>query len=131
MSKRIKQFTQEQIELLLQNPNIEDVTANRIKFTSEFKEKALQLNSEGISPTQIFRDYGIDIHIVGRDLPGNCLGNWKHARKIKKHNSSKYLSNQTKQNKALKAILEENRYLKAENEFLKKLRALQEIAEQE
>ena len=120
MSKRIKQFTEEEIKLLLQNPNIEDVTANRIKFTDEFKEKALQLNSEGISPTQIFKDFGIDIHIIGRDLPGNCLGNWKHALKIKKHNSSKYLANQTKKNKILKSLFEENRYLKAENEFLKK-----------
>ena len=83
MSKRIKQFTEEQIELLLQNPNIEDVTANTIKFTAEFKEKALQLNSEGISPTQIFKDFGIDIHIIEEICPVIVLGIGNTHEKLK------------------------------------------------
>ena len=131
MPKRKITLTEEQRNILRKNPNIKDVTESTIKFTNEFKEKAIKLNNEGISPLQIFCDCGIDINMIGKILPNNCLGNWKHTKKIKKHNASKYLANQTKKNRALKAILEENKYLKAENEFLKKLQALQEIAEQE
>ena len=40
-----------------------------------------------------------------------------------------YLDKEIKKNKIFKNILEENKYLKAENEFLKKLQALQKLAE--
>ena len=131
MSKRIKQFSQEQIELLLQNPNIEDVTANTIKFTAEFKEKALELSSQGMQPLQIFKNAGIDLKIIGKSMPANCITTWRYREKHYGKSNNKYLAKETKKNKILKEILEENKYLRAENEFLKKLQALQEIAEQD
>ena len=131
MPKRKIIFTEEQRKILRINPNIEDVTEFTIKFTAEFKQKALELSLEGFTPNQIFKNADIDLNIVGRNLAGNCLGNWKHAKKIKTKNSTKYLAKETKKNKALQAIIDENKYLKAENEFLKKLQALSEIAEQE
>ena len=42
MAKRQIQFTQEQIEILLKNPNVESISSNTIRFTSEFKELAMQ-----------------------------------------------------------------------------------------
>lgn len=131
MPKRKIIFTEKQKEVLRNNPNIQDVTESTIKFTQEFKQKALELNVQGYTPNQIFRDAGIDLKIIGKNLAGNCLGNWKHAEKIKSKNNRKYLVNEVKRNKVLQSIIEENKYLKAENEFLKKLQALQEIAEQE
>ena len=41
----------------------------------------------------------------------------------------KYLGKEIKKNKIFKNILGENKYLKAENEFLKKLQDLQDFAE--
>ena len=38
MAKRQVQFTQEQIGILLKNPNVESISSNTIRFTSEFKE---------------------------------------------------------------------------------------------
>lgn len=131
MPKRKIIFIEKQKEVLRNNPNIQDVTESTIKFTQEFKQKALELNAQGYTPNQIFRDAGIDLKIIGKNLAGNCLGNWKHAEKIKSKNNRKYLVNEVKRNKVLQSIIEENKYLKAENEFLKKLQALQEIAEQE
>jgi len=46
MAKRQIQFTQEQIEILLKNPNVESISSNTIRFTSEFKELAMQKDKE-------------------------------------------------------------------------------------
>ena len=45
MAKRQNQFTQEQIEILLKNPNVESISSNTIRFTSEFKELAMFFNN--------------------------------------------------------------------------------------
>ena len=129
MAKRQVQFTQEQIDILLKNPNVESISSNTIRFTSEFKELALRKDKEGVSSSQIFKDAGFDLKILGKKVPKTCLGNWRFREKHINKNNTKYLAREVKKNKALKSILEENRYLKAENEFLKKLQALQELAE--
>ena len=129
MAKRQIQFTQEQIEILFENPYVESINSNTIKFTSEFKELALKRDKEGISASQIFKEAGFDLKVLGKTLPKTCLGNWRFREKTLNKNNTKYLAKEVKKNKALKSILEENRYLRAENEFLKKLQALQELAE--
>ena len=129
MAKRLKQFTQEEVEILLQNPNVEDATTNTVKYTSEFKRQALQKTDEGMSPNEIFKKAGFDLKIIGKHTPNNRIRAWKFYEKHSNKNNTKYLAKEIKKNKILKSILEENRYLKAENEFLKKLQALQELAE--
>lgn len=129
MAKRQIQFTQEQIEILLKNPNVESISSNTIRFTSEFKELAMQKDKEGIPALQIFKDAGFDLDILGKETPKTSIRNWRNREKTLNKSNTKYLAKEVKKNKALKSILEENRYLKAENEFLKKLQALQELAE--
>ena len=129
MAKRQIQFTQEQIEILFKNPYVESINSNTIKFTSEFKELTLKKDSEGITASQIFKDAGFDLKVLGKNIPTTCLGNWRYRVRHLNKNNNKYLASEVKKNKALKSIMEENRYLKAENEFLKKLQALQELAE--
>lgn len=129
MAKRQIQFTQEQIEILLKNPNVESVSSNTIRFTSEFKELALKKDKEGIPALQIFKDAGFDLNVLGKETPKTSIRNWRHREKYLNKNNTRYLAREVKKNKALKSILEENRYLRAENEFLKKLQALQELAE--
>lgn len=129
MAKRQIQFTQEQMDILLQNPNVESISSNTIRFTTEFKELALKKDKEGIPALQIFKDAGFDLNVLGKEIPKTSIRNWRHREKYLNKNNTRYLAREVKKNKALKSILEENRYLKAENEFLKKLQALQELAE--
>lgn len=127
MAKRQIQFTQEQMDILLQNPNVESISSNTIRFTTE--ELALKKDKEGIPALQIFKDAGFDLNVLGKEIPKTSIRNWRHREKYLNKNNTRYLAREVKKNKALKSILEENRYLKAENEFLKKLQALQELAE--
>ena len=129
MAKRQIQFTQEQIEILLKNPNVADATTNTIKFTPEFKKLALQKTEEGMSPNDIFKEAGFDLKIIGKKTPNNRIRAWKFYERHSNKNNTKYLAKEIKKNKILKNILEENRYLKAENEFLKKLQALSVLTE--
>ncbi len=69
MAKRLRQFTTGEIEILLQNPNVEDVTKNTVKYTSEFKKQALQKTDEGISPNEA----GFDLKIIGKHTPNNRI----------------------------------------------------------
>ena len=119
MAKRQIQFTREQIEILLKNPNVESISSNTVKFTSEFKELAMQKDKEGIPALQIFKDAGFDLNVLGKETPKTSIRNWHHREKTLNKNNTKYLAREVKKNKALKSIPEENRYLKAENEFLK------------
>ena len=63
MAKRQIQFTQEQIDILLKNPNVESISSNTVRFTSEFKELALKKDKEGIPALQIFKDAGFDLNV--------------------------------------------------------------------
>lgn len=69
------------------------------------------------------------MNVLGKETPKTSIRNWRFREKHINKNNTKYLAREVKKNKALKSILEENRYLRAENEFLKKLQALQELAE--
>ena len=129
MAKRQIQFTQEQIEILLKNPNVESISSNTVRFISEFKELALKKDKEGIPALQIFKDAGFDLNVLGKETPKTSIRNWRHREKYLNKNNTRYLAREVKKNKALKSILEENRYLKAENEFLKKLQALSVLTE--
>lgn len=81
MAKRLKQFTQEEIEILLQNPNVEDATTNTVKYTSEFKKLALQKTDEGISPNEIFIEAGFDLKIIGKHTTDKDSGKLVKIRK--------------------------------------------------
>ena len=73
MAKRLEQFTNEQIEILLKNPNVADATTNTIKFTPEFKKLALQKTEECMSPNDIFKEAGFDLKIIGKKTPNNRI----------------------------------------------------------
>ena len=60
-----KLFTEEQQQLLLQNPYIYSVTETRITLTKEFKELFMTAYKAGESPRKILEDHGFDISIIG------------------------------------------------------------------
>ena len=63
MSRKL--FTEEQQQLLRQNPYIYSVTETRITLTKEFKELFMTAYKAGESPRKILEDYGFDISIIG------------------------------------------------------------------
>lgn len=133
MNKRI--FSKEQIEMLLQNDNVVGCSEKSISYCKDFKILAVRKCQDGLSPAEIFRQAGFDIHLIGRKTPKRCLSRWQHIFKQKgeiglsrdgrgKHKSGgrpKSLKNLTDQEK-LKRLEAEVAYLKEENRFLAKLR---------
>lgn len=57
MAKRTIQFIDEQMKILLKNPNVEEVSSNTIKYTSAFKQLALELNQKVYPQSKCFKKW--------------------------------------------------------------------------
>ena len=128
-------FSKEQIRELLQNPNVEKCSSKSISYRKDFKIGAVRrYRDEGMSPNQIFRHAGFNIDLIGRDIPGYCLHRWLKIFRIK---GIKELSVETRgrgkgggrpkinwsdEKEKVKYLEAQVAYLKAENDFLAKLR---------
>ncbi|MDR2267148.1 MAG: hypothetical protein LBE09_06160 [Christensenellaceae bacterium] len=73
-------FTKDQMEILSQSPHVVNVTKNTVSYTHIFKELFLRRYKQGIRPDKIFRDFGIEPQIVGKNRWGlvtalrlNCI----------------------------------------------------------
>ena len=134
MSKKI--FTREQIQALLGNKNVARCSERSITYNPNFKLKAVrQYYDEGLSPTQIFIEAEFDIKVVGKKMPERCLGRWRKKYKIK--GAAGLLKDNRGQSKGggrpkTKGLTDKEKigrleatvaYLRAENDFLAKLRA--------
>lgn len=134
MSKR--RFTEAQISELSKNKNISKCSDKSITYNKEFKILAIKKYYEdGYSSGMIFKEAGFDRQIIGKDSPEVCLQRWRTTYNIKglerlnsetrgKHHKggqpkTKGLSDADR----IKRLEIENAYLKAENDFLAKLRA--------
>lgn len=136
MSK--KAFTSSQMEELQKNPNVIGVTESAITYQPSFKVKAVLENLNGKNPKQIFVDHGFDVSIIGEELPRKRLYKWREIYKElgesgllsdkrgkgTKRSSSKELSLEEKLRRAEAKI----KFLEVENDFLKKLEALERQA---
>lgn len=115
-------------KVLGNNPNVLKVTKSNVAYTPEFKSKALKFRQQGQSPSQIFKAAGIDLSLFGEDYAKKCLHRWeKMAGKeggLKKDRRGSKAIGRPKGLK-FKSVEEEIAYLRAENDFLKKLRALE------
>lgn len=118
-------FNEEQIKKLKQNPNVLTVLPDKIFYTQEFKEKAIQGYALGKSAKQIFIEAGFNLSELSQipDYASKILSKW---RKTKSPNNIHFSPKKKRKEKQtdyqkMKARLE---YLEAENEFLKKLSAL-------
>jgi len=128
-------FTKEQIDELLSNPNVAKCSDKAITYSKEFKIKAVQLYNEGLQPKEIFRQAGFNINVIGRRKPQWLMHSWNKLFRLKGEKGlktesrgggggrgklkTKYLSDREK----IKWMEAEIAYLKAENDFLAKLRA--------
>lgn len=134
MSKRI--FSEAQIKELLDNPNISRCSERSVTYSNKFKLMAVKKYYEyGCSPRMIFEEAGIDRYIVGLETPDQCLKRWratysnKGEERLKIETRGKSGGGGRPRTKGLsdadkmKRMEIEIAYLKAENDFLAKLRA--------
>jgi hypothetical protein len=121
-------FTPKDRKDLESNPNVLKVTNSNVAYTPGFKAKALKLRQEGKTPSEIFRDAGINLSLFGEDYAKKCLMRWNKMSEaeggLKTERRGAKATGRPKGLK-FKSADEEIAYLRAENDFLKKLRALE------
>jgi transposase-like protein len=132
MSKRI--FTKEQIEEILSNTNVASCSDKSITYTQVFKLAAAKLYEQGLTPSEIFRKAELDLDLVGKDQPQQCLRRW--LKLVRTRGADGLVEQRGKNGRGgrpktrgiteadkIKRLEAEVAYLKAENDFLAKLRA--------
>lgn len=120
MNRRI--FNQDQIDLIKQNPWVHECSDKIIKHTKEFKLKALKQYEEGITPTEIFREAGFDMQIIGKNVPKESIRRWRKTR-VTKGKIGRPKKTWDTVSERIQYLEAQVAYLKAENDFLAKLRA--------
>ena len=76
MQRKQKHFTQQQKEQLLKSPYIEKVHSNRIDYSIEFKQMAVEQYLQGQTPVQIFVNANLDLELIGRKNSFNLIKKW-------------------------------------------------------
>lgn len=132
MSRRT--FTEEQIDELLKNTNVSYCSERSITYTKDFKLLAVRLYEQGLTSSEIFKQAGFNVDVVGRHQPKECLYRWLELFRAKGADGlSDYRGKTGRSGRPrtkgiteadkIKRLEAEVAYLKAENDFLAKLRA--------
>ena len=130
-------FSEEQTKELLNNSNVIKCSDKAISYDKNFKVRAVrQYNENGQTAKQIFREAGFDISVIGKDTPNNCLRDWRRIFKLRgidglkienrgrtSHRGDRPRTKGLTDADRIKRMEAEIAYLKAENDFLAKLRA--------
>ena len=77
------EYTQEQIQELISNPNVKSCTTKYITFTDEFKIIAIKLDKSWFYHKRIFKDSKFPRYIVNSEIPKQSLKNWRWKFKNK------------------------------------------------
>lgn len=115
---------------LKKNPNVLKVTEKYVTYTPEFRTLAVEKHFAGESYKKIFIDAGIDLSPFDSDYARKCLERWieifskSGATGFRTENRGRASKGRPKGRK-FKSLEAENAYLRAENDFLKKLNALE------
>ena len=104
---------------LLGNPNVLSLTDKQIIYTDQFKQQALELHESGSSAKNIWLQAGFNVTYFEVGYFRKALKRWKEQSK-----SVERPKRGRKANKKFKSLEEEIEYLRAENAFLKELKAL-------
>ena len=85
-------FSDEDIKLLSQNPNVESITRTNITFTSEFKRRFYEAKKAGKSIRSILQENGITPDILGENRIKNL--SWRINRMAKRESGFSDLRSQ-------------------------------------
>jgi transposase-like protein len=112
------------------NPHVSKITDSNIQFTVEFKIEAINEYQKGIAPEVIFKNAGIDLSDFADRYAIKSITRWIQASEkygVKNLDQERRGKNSAGRpgSRKFKSVEEELEYLRAENEFLKELHALE------
>lgn len=61
-----KRFTQEEMEIIIQNPYVVSVTPLKITYSLAFRKFVMEQYNKGVRSTEIFRKAGFDPEMLGK-----------------------------------------------------------------
>lgn len=134
MSTR-KQLSQECVNKLKEHPYVAKVTQWTVSFTPEFKQIAYDKYNNGKSMSEIFKEAGFDIEMLGNKRLSNFRNklfeksdNGNRFEDGRKNNSRKEAtSTEAQMAKRIRELEHRNAYLEQENEFLKKIQSVEKV----
>ena len=128
MSKKL--FTNEEIELLLKNKYVKNVTSKGITYTEEFKNIFIYEHSKGKLSSQIFQEYGFNVDTLGIHRIYSASKRWRKSFKnegvlglsdARNLNSGRPRTRDLSLEEKYSKLEAKLKLLQAENELLKKL----------
>lgn len=127
-------MSKEFVKELNENPNVEKATEWSVTFTEEFKRKAYEEYYLGKPMREIFAEAGFDVKALGKGrlqnfrnkLVGKAEEETGFADKRKDKSLQAAPSTEAQMMKRIRELEHRNAYLEQENDFLKKIRALEE-----
>jgi len=131
-----KRFTNEQQILLSKNSYVTKVTEKSITYSEDFKIHAISEYAKGKTPSLIFKEAGLEPRIIGTENPKRSLFRWRSVyfkegtsglkgEKRGRGSSERPQTSDMSMEERLIAAESKIAYLQMENEFLKKLDALE------
>ena len=129
-----KPMPKEYVQKLNEHPYVAKATEWTVSFTPEFKRIAYEAYYSGKSMRQIFTDAGIDVKILGDKRLQNFRAKLFEKSETdsgfedcRKNNSRKEAqSTEAQMAKRIRELEHRNAYLEQENDFLKKIRSVEE-----
>jgi hypothetical protein len=109
---------------LLKNPNVKSVGASNVTYTSDFMKLALQQYLAGVSGRLIWSNGGFNLDDFLPDYFRKVLKRWQRLAHKAGDTDWTELARGRKKKILFSDEREELEYLRAENKFLKELRAL-------
>lgn len=124
----MKEITEEEQAILLQNEYIQGVTSRFVYFSAEFKELFYKEYQAGKKPMKILKEYGIDTKILGQGrvnaLRYHILRDLKRGRgftEMKGEESAAKRARSLSPEAKIRRLEHELAYTKQELEFVKKI----------
>ena len=129
-------FTYKECLELRNNPNVVTCSQKAVTYSKEFKLQAVkQYLDDNLSPNEIFRLAGFNRTVLGKNIPKDRISDWKRIyrlygenglsidRRGKHRNGGRPPTKDLTEKEKLGRLEAQVAYLKAENDFLKQLRA--------
>lgn len=129
-------FTDEQLKALLKNPYVKAASAKAITYTEEFKEHFVAEYEAGKTPSEILRNSGFDVNALGQDRIDNISRRFRNMSKReegfidkRKYSAGRPSIKSLTSDEQIARLQHQVKYLKQENEFLKKINFLNRQAQ--
>lgn len=126
-----KLFTEQELELLRKNPYVKKVSSKSITYTEEFREFFVNMYNLSKGPTEIFVMAGFDPKILGAKRIKKASERFRAMEKridglkdMRSENSGRLLEHELSDEEKIAKLENENKKLRQELEFLKKMEFL-------